>query len=279
MSFGVYPLGERPYGAGLSAAGGGATNYSLTCDTGAYTLTGESATTSRGVRMTGDVGSYALTGQDATTSRGYSLTGGVGAYSLTGESAGTQAGFRIGADTGAYSLTGQNATTSKGTRLVADIGTYTLTGQDATLTATATVNYTLPCETGVYSLDGGAATFDFLVEGVQLLGGGPGLPRKKKRVVRTDLDKDSYLYRLLSPELRHEVPPEVVEVIEEQAAQAVEQPKKPAQAKKDLRSALKDEGIAYREAYREALTLAIQEMQRQDDEEEEAIAVALASLI
>lgn len=125
----------------------------------------------------------------------------------------------------------------------------------------------------------GGATFDFLVEGVQLLGGGPGLPRKKKRVVRTDLDKDSYLYRLLSPELRQEVPPEVAEVIEEQAAQAVEQPKKPAQAKKDLRSALKDEGIAYREAYREALTLAIQEMQRQDDEEEEAIAVALASLI
>lgn len=159
------------------------TNYTLTCDTGAYTLTGDAATTSRGVRMTGDVGAYALTGQAATTSRGYALTGDVGAYSLTGETAGTQAGFRIGADTGAYSLTGvnagttagrrlvadvgaysltgQSATTSKGTRLVADVGAYTLTGQDATLTATTTVNYTLSCETGQYLLDGLGAGLEY----------------------------------------------------------------------------------------------------------------------
>lgn len=168
MSFGVYPFGTRPYGAGQEAAAtSGGTAYSLTCDVGAYSLTGEAASTQAGFRVGADTGAYTLTGQDATLtySQGttnYTLTAETGSYTLTGVDAGTIAGRRLVADVGAYSLTDQNATTSKGTRLVADVGAYTLTGQDATLTATATVNYTLSCETGVYSVDGADVVLNYV---------------------------------------------------------------------------------------------------------------------
>lgn len=271
-------------------------DYSLTADCGSYSLTGEDATLTFSAGSTAyslvcDVGAYSLTGQDATLTytpgaANYSLTCDTGAYSLSGVDAGLNYGRRLVLDTGAYSLTGQAAGVIYGRRLVADTGVYSLTGQDATLTAVISgpIAYSLPCETGNYSLVGIDADLTFVeVDDVVLLGGGPGLPRKKKkRVVRTELDKDSYLYRLLSPEQREVVTPEVAEVIEAQAVEEVEQPKKPAQAKKALRSALKDEGLAYREAYREVLTLIVQEKRRQqaeDDEEEEALAVALMSIL
>lgn len=108
-----------------------------------------------------------------------------------------------------------------------------------------------------------------------LLGGGPGLPRKKKRVVRTELDKDSYLYRLLSPEVRAQIEPEVAEVIEAKAVEVVEQKAKPSP--KAVRVALADEGLAYRQAYKEIYLELIGEIRKaqEDEEEEEAIAMAL----
>lgn len=111
---------------------------------------------------------------------------------------------------------------------------------------------------------------------VELLGGGPGLPKKKKkRVVRTELDKDSYLYRLLSPEVRAQIEPEVAEVIEAKAVEVVEQKAKPSP--KAVRVALADEGLAYRQAYKEIYLELIGEIRKaqEDEEEEEAIAMAL----
>lgn len=106
---------------------------------------------------------------------------------------------------------------------------------------------------------------------VELLGGGPGLPKRKKR---TELDKDSYLYRLLSPDQRERIEPEAAEVIEEQAAEVVQAQAKPSI--KAVRDAFKDHQIAYREAYREIYLELVKEMrQAQEDEEEEAIAMAL----
>lgn len=112
---------------------------------------------------------------------------------------------------------------------------------------------------------------------VELLGGGPGLPRKKKkRVVRTELDKDSYLYRLLSPEQRETFEPEAAEVIEAKAVEVVEHKAEPSP--KAVRAAIKDEGLAYRQAYKEIYLQLVEEIRRvraDEEEEEEAIALVL----
>lgn len=115
-------------------------------------------------------------------------------------------------------------------------------------------------------------------DGVVLLGGGPGGPKKKKRVVRTELDKDSYLYRLLSPEVREKIEPEAAEVIEAKAVEVVEQKAKPSP--KAVRVALADEGVAYRQAYKEIYLELIGEIRKaQADEEEEEESIAMALLL
>lgn len=151
----------------LKLGGGGGTDYALTCDTGAYSLTGVAATTTRGVRLVADVGSYGITGQAATTSRGYRLTADVGSYALTGQSAATTRGVRLVAATGAYTLTGQDATLvyaagATNYTLTCDVGAYVLTGVDATLTYSAgAANYSLACDAGAYSLTGIDATLTY----------------------------------------------------------------------------------------------------------------------
>lgn len=265
--------------------------YSLVCDVGSYSLTGYDATLTYSAGSTAytlscDSGSYALTGEDASLvytpgAANYTLSCDVGSYSLSGGDATTSLGRRLNADTGSYSLSGQTASLLYGRRLVADAGSYALTGLDATLTAviSGSIAYSLSCETGTYALTGIDASLTFVeVDDVVLLGGGPGLPRKKKRVVRTELDKDSYLYRLLSPEVREQIEPEVAEVIEAKAVEVVEQKAKPSP--KAVRVALADEGIAYRQAYKEIYLELIGEIRRaQADEEEEEEAIAMALLL
>lgn len=97
--------------------------------------------------------------------------------------------------------------------------------------------------------------------------GGGGLPRRRGMLLPTLQDR---LERLK---------PEAVEVIEEVAEQVVVQPVAKSKAKQVLRASLKDEGIAYREAYAEVLTAMVQEMRRLDDEEEEEAAIALLHIL
>lgn len=199
---------SRRVDAPLSAS---PTNYTLTCDVGAYTLTGVAAALRRGYTLTADVGAYAITGQSATVSRGYRITADVGTYSLTGQdatlnyvpgaanysltcdtgaytltghdatltySAGT-ANYTLTCETGAYALTGVDAITSFGRRLVADVGAYSLTGIDAALRR----GYSLAADTGSYALTGydadlvytpaGPVNYTLTCEvGAYLLGGG-----------------------------------------------------------------------------------------------------------
>lgn len=111
----------------------------------------------------------------------------------------------------------------------------------------------------------------------EYLGGAP-IGRKKKRYVRTELDKDSYLYRLLSPEVREKLDPEVAEVIEAKAVEVVEQKAKPSP--KAVRVALADEGIAYKQAYKEIYLELVGEIRRaREDEEEEEEAIAMALIL
>ena len=119
----------------FSGTTGGTVNYSLTCDAGAYVLSGQAATLTRGYSLACDAGAYTLTGQDATLIYGHQLA----------------------LDAGAYSLSGQDAILTRGYQLACDAGAYVLSGQDATLTYSpggAPVNYTLSCDAGAYVLTG-----------------------------------------------------------------------------------------------------------------------------
>lgn len=149
-----------------------ATNYSLTCDVGSYSLTGIAALLRRGYSLTADVGSYALTGQNAALRRGYSLVCSTGSYAITGIDAtltyvpGPTA-YSLTCDVGSYSLTGYDATLTYGAgptnySLTCDVGSYSITGYDATLTYSAgAANYSLSCDVGAYALTGIDATLTY----------------------------------------------------------------------------------------------------------------------
>ncbi len=89
-------------------------NYSLTCDAGSYSLTGQSATLSRAVALACNAGSYTFTGRDATLNKAVKLTCNAGSYTFTGFAATlTKTGvthYSLTCDRGIYSLTGQSAT-------------------------------------------------------------------------------------------------------------------------------------------------------------------------
>lgn len=185
--------GSRDYpGMSLLALRGSSgptpTNYTLTCDVGAYTLAGEAAALRRGYSLTANAGAFALTGHDAALRRGYRLVADTGAYSLSGQDAALRRGYVLALETGAYSLTGHDATLIYsagsanytltcetgayaltgiaaglllGRRLVLDAGAYAITGQDATLR----YGRRLVCETGAYTLTGSDADLVYTATG------------------------------------------------------------------------------------------------------------------
>lgn len=120
-------------------------------------------------------------------------------------------------------------------------------------------------------------------ETVELLGGGPGKPRKRR-----ELEKDSYLYRLLSPpvaeiEVPAEVKPEAVEAIAKVAEKVVAKQAKPRPS--DVAASLKKLGIdykgAYRDAYQEVYTELLKQHRafEQQQDEDEQIVRALAAIL
>lgn len=102
---------------------------------------------------------------------------------------------------------------------------------------------------------------------IELLGGGPGGPKRKGKP-----EKGSYWGRLLSPPLQDRleaIEPEAAEVIE--AVVQVVPVSDPVAQEAEMRRAMEQAGIAYREAYREIYTELLAEMRRQDDEDEELL--------
>lgn len=118
-----------------SFAPAGGTNYTLTADAGAYTLTGSAATPRAARRLTADAGSYALTGSAATPRAARRVTAEAGAYTATGSTAGVTAARRVTAEAGAYALTGSAAGVYHNYPLTAAAGSYALTGAAAGLSA------------------------------------------------------------------------------------------------------------------------------------------------
>ena len=89
----------------------GALSYSLTCDAGSFSLTGQDATLNLARRLICDAGSYFLTGQDATLNYAsgrfdYSLTCDAGAYTLTGQDANLVYSGQTGLPQQIYNLPG-----------------------------------------------------------------------------------------------------------------------------------------------------------------------------
>ena len=140
----------------VEAYGGGSTSYTLTVDSGTYSLSGASLATPISVVMAAGDGTYSVNGQDITFggSSVYTLSLEAGAYNITSET--PVIGISMGLDTGSYVTTGQDITLSStsggGTvySLSIEAGTYTTTGQDLSLI----VAYLASLDAGTYDVNG-----------------------------------------------------------------------------------------------------------------------------
>lgn len=153
------PLPRRIF-VPVSAAGG---LYTLTAQSGSYTVIGQQATLLRHRNLTASAGTYNITGQSVNityspTAAVYTLTAQSGSYALTGRSATLLKSKLLSTSSGSYSITGNSATISKNRVLTATSGSYTITGRSATLTyVPLTPVYTLTAQTGVYNITGQTA--------------------------------------------------------------------------------------------------------------------------
>lgn len=105
---------------------------------GSYSLTGVDATLTynagtNSYTLVCDAGSYTLSGQDAATLVSYLLVSNAGSYTLTGQAANTLAGRLLTADAGSYTQTGVAANILKTYLITGDPGSYIITGMPAVL--------------------------------------------------------------------------------------------------------------------------------------------------
>jgi len=138
----------------------GGTNYTLTADSGSFTLTGTDANLEYGRKLAADSGSFAVTGTDANLEFGRELIADSGAFSVTGTDANLEYGRRLSADSGAFALTGTDANLEFGRLLSADSGAFALTGTDATLIKGTPGAYTLSAESGTFAVTGTDASLE-----------------------------------------------------------------------------------------------------------------------
>jgi hypothetical protein len=181
----------------LTTGGGGAVNYSLTCATGSYAVTGNAALLNRGYSLSCNVGAYNVTGQTALLKHGYALTCAAGSYAVSGVAAtltytpgsAGPVNYSLTCATGSYAVAGVAAVLSLTRRLGCSAGSYVLTGNVATLTYTpgspGAANYSLTCAAGSYVITGYDAVLTFtglVTERPQ--GAGHGGKNARKRAYR-----------------------------------------------------------------------------------------------
>ena len=87
---------------------GSPASYTLTADSGSFTLTGQSANLLAGRRLTASAGSFALSGQNANLLCGRTLTAGAGSFSLTGQAANLNDAHVLTASVGVFTLAGND---------------------------------------------------------------------------------------------------------------------------------------------------------------------------
>jgi len=138
------------------------TAYTLTANNGTLTLTGQSATLTKGNVLTAQACTLTLTGQSATIKRDKVLTASNGTINLTGQSATithtTVGAYDLIAQHGTLTLTGQSAAIKRSKVITANNGTLSLTGQSANITHTPAGSYDLIAQGGTLTLTGQDAT-------------------------------------------------------------------------------------------------------------------------
>jgi hypothetical protein len=116
------------------ATSGGATNYSLTCATGSYAVTGQAATFALAKKLTAATGSYAVAGKNATFVLARNLNATAGSYLLAGGSASFVYAKNLNAGAGVYNYSGQVASLDY-------------------VPGTPVNHYTLACVSGYYGIN------------------------------------------------------------------------------------------------------------------------------
>lgn len=119
-----------------------ATAYTLTCETGVYTFTGQNANLNKSKLLVAQAGSYSLTGNNATLLKSKRIVAETGSYSFVGNNAnltwsGTGNAYTLTCLTGSYSLVGQSAVLKRSRRIVAESGVYSFVGNSVVLTYTS----------------------------------------------------------------------------------------------------------------------------------------------
>jgi hypothetical protein len=268
------------------AAGG--TSYDLTVDPASYSLTAAAETVTATRALTISPASYALTAANVNLAVGRAVNFAPASYTLTAAAETLTATRALSIDPASYSLTNSAVTLSVGRVVSVDPVAYTLTTSAETLTVArqlniapaayvltaadvtldyASANPVLSVDPVSYTLSASDVTFEF-TGGVQLLGGGPGGPRKRRG------GTESYLERLLGRPL-DEIEPEEIEVIEQAAEEAAKAPQPPK--REEAEESLREYGLALKEAYVQ-IFIELEQKKRQAMEEEEMMAVIAVCL-
>lgn len=138
----------------------GGSPYTMTADSGSFTLTGNATGLQAGRKMVAASATYTLTGNASTLTVARKLAAATGSFTLTGNAAGLKAARKLVAASGAFTLTGNAATltyTPAGYTytMSAAAGTFTLTGNATALQ----VARKMTAGTGGFTLTGNDVTF------------------------------------------------------------------------------------------------------------------------
>lgn len=110
---------------------GSGSTYSLTCEQGSYSLSGQTAGLLFGHKLIAEQGTYTLLGSEAYVD--ISMAMAQGSYALSGQDAALVAdqdgSVSLTADSGTYALTGQAATLRRTALMAMAQGSYALSGQ------------------------------------------------------------------------------------------------------------------------------------------------------
>jgi hypothetical protein len=216
--------------------------------------------------LTVDPASYSLTAAAETVTATRALTISPASYALTAANVNLAVGRAVNFAPASYTLTTSAETLTVARQLNIAPAAYVLTAADVTLDY-ASANPVLSVDPVSYTLSASDVTFEF-TGGVQLLGGGPGGPRKRRG------GTESYLERLLGRPL-DEIEPEEIEVIEQAAEEAAKAPQPPK--REEAEESLREYGLALKEAYVQ-IFIELEQKKRQAMEEEEMMAVIAVCL-
>jgi len=167
---------------GLVSTGG--TTYTLTLDTGSYTITGENLATPVSIVLNAEAGTYTITGESLATPGAFALALDAGTYTLIGSdvSLGGTTTYTITLDAGSYNI--ESFAPVINMALGLDTGEYSSVGSDLTLSVTSGsgTSYNLALEAGAYT-DVGQDIGTILAYVMQLDQGSYSIDGKQVRLV------------------------------------------------------------------------------------------------